>query len=355
MLPYWLMFLLPAMPALASRPRRQVARRFTGVAALEWPWLLVLLGLTVMIGFRHEVGGDWFNYLEYIEEAKHLAFAEALALEDPGYWLLNVISVQRGWGITGVNVLSGLIFSTGLVLFCRNCPRPWLALTVAMPYLVIVVGMGYARQAVALGLCLIAFLALERRQYLRFLLWVLLAATFHKSAALLIPLAGITATRNRWVIVGFSILLLVGAYYTLIVDSFDRLVTQYIDSEMQSYGAQIRLFMNAIPAALFLVYKRHIDLSVEQYKLWRNFSIISIGMLLVVYITPYSTALDRMALYILPLQLIVFCRLPDLVSRSGREKSRVVLGIISYYALVLYVWLNFALHAYTWVPYRIAI
>lgn len=355
MLPYWLMFLLPALPALATGPQGRMRRPSGGRVRLEWSWILVLLGLTVVIGFRYEVGGDWFNYFRYIETAERLALAEAFAREDPGYWLLNLISVQLGWGITGVNVLSGFIFSAGLVLFCRNCPRPWLALTVAMPYLVIVVGMGYARQAVALGLCLIAFLALERRRYLKFLIWVLLAATFHKSAALLIPLAGVTATRNRWIIAGLSVLLLLGAYYTLILDSVDRLLTQYVDAELQSYGAKVRLFMNAVPGALFLMYRNRIRFSEEQYKLWRNFSIISIFMLLALYVTPYSTALDRMALYILPLQMIVFSRLPDLVCRSGQMKAAVGLGIISYYALVLFVWLNFAVHAFAWVPYRMAL
>lgn len=355
MLPYWLMFLLPALPALAAEPQRRVWGRSAREAKLKWSWFLVLVALTVVIGFRYEVGGDWSNYFRYIDIARDLELAEALAKEEPGYWLLNVMSVQLGWDATGVNVLSGLIFSTGLVLFCRNCPRPWLALTVAIPYLVIVVGMGYTRQAVALGLCLIAFLALEERRYLRFLIWVLLAATFHKSAALLIPLAGITATRNRWIIAGLSIVLLLGAYYTLILDSVDRLVTQYIDSEMQSYGAQIRLIMNAVPGMFFMKYRKRINLSKEQYNLWRNFSVMAIMMLVMFYVTPYSTALDRMALYILPLQMIVFSRLPDFIYRSQQGNSSVALGIIAYYALILFVWLNFATHSFAWVPYQMAI
>ena len=36
--------------------------------------------------------------------------------------------------------------------FVRRQPMPWLGLLVAIPYLVIVVGMGYSRQAIALGL-----------------------------------------------------------------------------------------------------------------------------------------------------------------------------------------------------------
>jgi hypothetical protein len=58
------------------------------------------------------------------------------------------------------------------VSFCRTQPRPWLALTLAFPYLVVVVAMGYTRQGVAIGLEMLALLALERDRLLPFLGWI---------------------------------------------------------------------------------------------------------------------------------------------------------------------------------------
>ena len=66
--------------------------------------------------------------------------------------MLNWLSIQMDWGILGVNLIGGAIFAFGLVAFCRRQPRPWLALAVAIPYLVIVVAMGYSRQGIALAL-----------------------------------------------------------------------------------------------------------------------------------------------------------------------------------------------------------
>ncbi len=45
---------------------------------------------------------------------------------------------------------------SGLVQFCRKQPLPWLALAVAAPFIIIVVGMGYTRQSVALGFILLS-------------------------------------------------------------------------------------------------------------------------------------------------------------------------------------------------------
>jgi hypothetical protein len=77
-------------------------------------------------------------------------------------------------------------------------------------------------------------------------------------------------------------------------------------------------------------------------------ALASVGWLLV---SASSTAVDRMALYLIPLQLFVFARLPDLMGR-GRGLRNWVLAVVAYYAAVLFVWLNFATHAYTWVPYH---
>ena len=117
-----------------------------------WPaWQAWLIGiaLTLFIGLRHEVGGDWFSYIPYLTRAEGIPLAEAIAMGDPGYNTLNWLFAGNALGIYGVNMVSGAIFSAGLVLICRAQPRPWLALCFAVPYMVIVVAMGYSRQGVA--------------------------------------------------------------------------------------------------------------------------------------------------------------------------------------------------------------
>ena len=100
---------------------------------------------------------------------------------DPGYNALNWLFASQSWGIYGVNLVSAVIFSIGLVIFCRYQPRPWLALCLSIPYLVIVVAMGYSRQGVAIGLIMPGLIALERGRLLPFLL-SMAATSFHSTA-----------------------------------------------------------------------------------------------------------------------------------------------------------------------------
>ena len=65
-----------------------------------------------------------------------------------------------------------------------------------------------------------------------------------------------------------------------------------------------------------------------------------------------SAAIDRLALYLLPLQLVVFSYLPDAFTNDKELKKLIILFIVSYYGLVLFVWLNFGVHSQEWLPYK---
>lgn len=146
MWPYWLMFLVPAALAL-QEARRQQALAAVPAAQARIPanWWFVATLLALLVGWRHQVGGDWFNYLSNFESAYFNIQFDDWWHDDPGYRLLERIAIEADWGIHGVNLMAGAIFSYGLVVFCRHLPRPWLGLAVAIPYLVIILGMGYSR------------------------------------------------------------------------------------------------------------------------------------------------------------------------------------------------------------------
>ena len=350
MLVYWLMFLMPAFAALSTGTKFKRDPR--GVARLTPGWMITWALLVVLIGLRHQVGGDWFNYLGHFYDAAGVGFLDLIRQSDPAYQALTWISIQLGLGIYGVNVMGAMLFVAGLLPFCRSMPRPWLALTVAMPYLVIVVAMGYTRQGIALGLAMLGLLALERRSTKGFAAWVLAGASFHRSAVLLLPIAGLAAARKRiWIAVWMAAIALVG-YVAFLERDVDTLYENYIQRGYESQGALIRLTMNAVAGILYLLLQRRFEISRQATLLWRWIAILTVAMLTTFTVFPgSSTALDRLGLYLLPLQVFVFSHLPDLLG-SGRTRKLWVAAILSYYATILAVWLLFANNAYAWRPYQ---
>lgn len=354
MLVYWTLFLVPAIIALNAKPLQNVREDGARRISIDPAWVLVALTLMVLIGFRDRVGGDWFNYFTYLFRAEYLTFNEALQRSDPAYEILNILSVQWGLGVVGVNVFCGTVFAIALVIYVRSMPRPWLALAVAIPYMTIVVSMGYSRQGVALSFALIGLVALGRGRFIWFAFWIVIAASFHRSAVVLIGIALLKMDfRKIW---NLPILLAVVLfmYVAFLEDQTDHLITQYIENEMQSDGALVRLLMNLVPAILFVKHRKKFAISQGEHKTYMIMSLISIGAFLafVVGLVP-STAVDRMALYIIPIQLFVFSNLPDSLGDSNSQKANITFIILLYYALALFVWLNFANFSHWWLPYRI--
>ncbi|WP_229803176.1 EpsG family protein [Litchfieldella qijiaojingensis] len=313
-------------------------------------WLLVGGIFALAIGMRYRVGGDWSSYLAYLDRAAIMSLPEVLASDDPGYYLLNWLVFQLGGNIYWVNLICGMIVMSGVVVFARRQPLPWLALLVAVPYLIVVVAMGYSRQATALGFVLLGLVSLSKGEIRWFAIWVLLGATFHKSAVLVLPVAALAASQNwLWTFLWVGVTTLIGGYLFLF-DSADRLWENYVEADYQSQGGLIRVLMNAVPATLFLVLRKYLCQGGEECKLWWWLSILAIVCIPLVIMS--STATDRVALYLIPLQMYVFSRLHK-VSHDALVRTYIVTAVVAYYALVLFVWLMFASHAYVWLPYRL--
>lgn len=353
MWPYLLMFMLPAWLAAQEPNPRLIARvpsRVMGRIPSAWWW--IMLGLTLLVGWRHEVGGDWFNYIRNFEGAALSLQDSRWWSDDPGYRLLEWTAIQQDWGIHGVNLLAAALFSYGLVRFCLSLPRPWLALAVAVPYLVIILGMGYSRQGIALGCIMAGLVALGQGRVLRFVVWAVLGATFHKSAVLLLPMAALAASQRRLVTALWVGVVVAMAYTTLLEEAVQNLQAGYLEAGYQSEGALVRLLMNALPAGLLLWQRRRFGLDPKQERLWFWFALTAFALLGWYFVSPSSTAVDRVGLYLLPLQLMVFSHLPEVMGRSPGTSRTWVGRVLLYYACVELVWLNFATHAFAWLPYR---
>lgn len=341
MIPFWILFLVPAWGVLVPRrlPDRQA----------RWIWWTLGGAFALVMGLRHEVGGDWFVYFPQFLDASQASLGEMLARGDPGYHGLNWVVSRLGGTIYWVNLFCAAALMWGTVVFCRRQPNPWLALLVAVPYMLIVVGMGYTRQAGALGFALLALSALGDGRVRSFVCWIVIGALFHKSAVLLLPVAALASSRNRALTVALVALTTLLTYYLLLADSAERLWINYVEARLESEGGLLRVLMNALPAVILLAVRARLVEDRTERRLWcwmAGFALVCVPLVALA-----STAVDRVALYLIPLQLFVFARLPRLASTT-RTRTPLVLAIVAYYATVQFVWLNFATHAQYWTPYR---
>jgi hypothetical protein len=323
------------MAVTQLRPEKRRSAQWTGA------WISIFILLVLMVGFRFQVGGDWLTYLENIDTVTGMSLQEALTQGDPAYSLLNWLAAETGLWIYFTNTVCAALFTWGLLVFCRAQPRPWLALVVAIPYLVTVVAMGYTRQGTAIGLAMLGLVALSDRKILWFVVFVVLAATFHKSAVILMPLAILAGTKRRiWTLLWVCIASVI--FYELFLEnSVETLKSGYLEAQYQSQGA-----------AIFLWYRRRFEMPQADRTFWTWMSYGALGFTVLLVVSPSSTAVDRVALYWIPLQLFVLSRLPNAIGNPMGKNKVVVYGVVAYSAAVLFVWLFFAQTAFAWLPYQ---
>lgn len=350
MLPYWILLGTFSAGALVH-DRRPGDDRTVSLA------LAICAILTVaMVGLRYKVGSDWGPYRDIFWEMKFLTWSSALTRTDPAFSAINWLVRRAGLEFWVVNTICAGIFIYGLVKLAARQDNPWLVFAMAIPYVVIVFGMAYVRQATALGFVFLALCAVEDRSFKRFVVLMLIAATFHRSAIILLPIISIAYTRNRVIILGASIAALVIGYVFLLQDEITTYVDRYSGAEqgnLQSDGTLVRLFMNALPGAIFLMLQKRFRGSPELRKTWRNLSILSLVSLAAFLYLGANTAIDRLAGYLLPLQLYVVGNLPTAIRKDGRNQRAIVILLLLYAAFVQVVWLVFASNAEFWIPYRI--
>lgn len=339
MITYYLLFLIPFLISINNNKNFNT----------KLLWFSTIFIYSFLIGFRHNVGADWHAYINHFTYTRFQTYSEILTGRDPGYYILNRIIYDFDLGIYGVNFICAILFMTGLYKLAKKEFNPWLVLTVAVPYTIIVVAMGYSRQAVALAFVMWAITYLRENNMFKFIILIIIAASFHKSAVLMIGLGIFANGGGKFLKIIAIGTISIGLYNIFLASHTDALVYNYIEKQQQSSGAFIRTFMNLIPAIILILFRKKWKELFDDFTFWFIIALLSILSFVIVGIA--STAVDRMALYFIPIQLIVFSRLGILISdKINTAYTNICIGL--YYLLVLYIWLNYASHSHSWLPYQ---
>lgn len=350
MWPYFILFLLVAVPALLESETnihhsvRMVM--YFGIGLL----------LTCFIGLRQEVGGDWQAYLKYLDSTRGKPIEIMFTLREPGYMLLNWIGANIFGGIYTVNTLGALILIAGVIVFCQTLPRPFIGLLVAFPYLLIVVGMGYTRQSIAIGMSMLAISCIHREKHLESMIWGAVAMMFHQSAVVFFLILPFSFLKNIKLLILMFIPLI-----CLICWHLYEYIQYFIDGygvgskfNFQSSGVEIRLLMILLPCIAFLLLRKDFNLKASVLNFWIGMSLAAFGlMIFLVYFPGLSTPVDRVLLYWIPLQIMVYSHLQSFVNLGRHVQRWIFWGTLVYSGAIMLVFLNFSPNSFAWIPYQI--
>ncbi len=306
-----------------------------------------------------ETCGDYERYVYMYEVLEGDSLAKNVAKTESLYGFFNWLSAQLQWKIYGVNTLCAAVF-LGCIGYCAlKEPLPLFFSSLCVPYFVIVVGMGYTRQGVAAALIMLALQSLREGRPWRYAMQIVLAAGFHASSFAALPavLFGKLNYRSpgtKFVVRAVVIGLGAAGFYGVLREQYSTYIQNYVQSERYSSGgALLRSLVTG--AAAIVLYRNRREWNQQFGDLSGLMPFAVVGFLTMPLSLIASTPADRLGLYLLPFQLIVFGRLPSLKSkRAASNQYQIAIGAA--YVLYFYVWLHLGTYSRElWVPYKSAL
>lgn len=265
--------------------------------------------LLLFMGTRDDTGCDFRAYearFKYLyRDPSYMSYVDK---EEPGFHWLNLLVHDLGLDYMWLNVFGSLIFVVCLIRFVRLSPAPLLLLALMFPIVIIQLGMSGLRQALAVAFLLQAMISFVHVRRLNVGLWILLAAQFHQSAYLFLPLALMAGRQFSWIMAVAGVAVLGPAAYFLLGERADVYSDRYVEQiygENSSSGAVLRYALAVLPCILFELHAKRVRrLLPKLYPLLRVVSLMTFALAPIGVLS--TVALHRMTFYVLPATLLMF-------------------------------------------------
>ena len=325
MLPYFILLIVPGIAYFCFRhsPKHEQADRRTLTVFFVLLYLLLAL--------RHNtVGNDYAVYLYYFDAISNMEWGSLFSLDiEMGYVLLNkVVSVFTDnfqWFLAIVSAIIVLPIWHVYRKHSEDAPMTILLFVNSATFVMFFSGI---RQSIAIAIGCLAFEFARNKKWIKFLIAVVIAIFFHRSAFILLALYPLCHYRLR----KKSLYYLLPAYVVLIIFNrqiFSVLFTlsgMYSEHEMSSTGAYTSLIL----FALFAVYSIVIPDENKLDKTGRMFRNILLFSLAIQMFAPVHNTVMRLNYYFIifmPLLIPKIIKYHDEKQEKLTQISKVVIFV----------------------------
>ncbi|MGB3739966.1 MAG: EpsG family protein, partial [Pontixanthobacter sp.] len=294
-----------------------ISAAIRGVIASRQVWVsaywALLVFLFLFVAFRFDVGCDWGSYVGIFYAEQSSTVADAFETRQPFYVISLLALGDLGFSYLSFNVLGAVLFFAGIAVMARRQVDPLAFLILCFPVLIINMPMSGVRQGIAIGLMCVAYMEFARERTVPYVIWVALAAAFHSSAMVFLALTPLIPQMSIHKRIGYILVLLVPGVLALLgTETFEVANSRYLESDLESGGALFRILPLTICGLLWgLVLRRE---WLQRFPKDAKLAMVGVLMMVgVIALMPLSSVIaDRIAYYLMPLQAMIFARIPFL-------------------------------------------
>lgn len=308
---------------------------------IQLSWLI----LVVVAGTRYETGADWVGYIKYLDQVAPLGKFITTGQTggnvgfEFGYFLFCALLKQLGLGFQWL-IFFVTLFNVSLITKALKNYTHYVVwgLFVYYSLLYITVEFSLIRQAIAASICFYSYKFIEERKLGKFLLLVIIASSFHRSAIIMLPLYFVLQIRfsNTVLIVvtlvGCLVMLLRIPWITsslmfvggFLGDDFLHKIIFYTQNSVFSISREVGLgfFLNIALLFMFLLNRKFID-DKKYGNLFLNLYVVN--LIVYYYVYEFMEISVRLGLYFMYSLIVLF---PVLLECCSVYYNRLVWGAV---------------------------
>lgn len=321
-------------------------------------WMLAIffgVFLALLAGTRYYVGCDYTGYLlRFAYAGNWTSWSTLLLREEPGFNGLVLAIKEAGLTYDALILVVSSIYVVCLMRFASLARAPAAFLVLAFPVLIVQLGMSGMRQALALGFLMLALVSFAHRARVPTAIWVLVAAQFHASAIIFLPIAMLVGRHLSTIRILVALMVLGPVVVFLLQSQFEVYSDRYIEQiygENSSSGAWYRYALVLLPFVMLARWYRKVEVRFPQtIELMRLFMLISFVMAPIGLVS--SVVLHRLVFYVMPVSIITLLAVAETLAVTWRAPAIRLAPFVVYGSYVL-VWFTFSRHASScYVPYQ---
>ncbi|MGN0641714.1 MAG: EpsG family protein [Huintestinicola sp.] len=175
------------------------------------------IALTIISSVRLGVGYD-FNLYSNVMYSLNFSDIDALSshrFEKGLLYLLKILCIGADTSIPGFTLISLLIYPPLMVYTAKYSDCPWISLLGFLFTGAFFNSMNFMRQFISAVICAYALIYCERRRFIRYAVFILLAAAFHRSALIMLPFYLIFCVKWDGVVLGACAAVTAALFFTV--------------------------------------------------------------------------------------------------------------------------------------------
>lgn len=310
--------------------------------------IVAFIEMLLFLGLRDiTIGTDLKNYIPYFNIIKQAKWNNLFILKlEKGYILLNkIISIFGNENfflfVVAIITLSGVYFS--IKRFSKNY---FFSVFIFITFQFYIFQFSGLRQAIAFSIVLMSLKYIQERKLFKFIITIIIASTFHKTAIIFIPAYWIT--KNKITIKSIAIFLVTFILLYIVKGQILMLITKYIYSTYDVSKTAGGYIMLVLLFGIFIFFTLIRNKNAEFDKnndIWFNMLMIAI---LIQSLASVQGNIARLTMYYSYSLLFL---IPNVVHNIEKSNQRVLIKTIIYILLLCFFITNIQIDT-LYIPYK---